>query len=118
MWLAQEACPQLPKISNGKPFFRYQTRCDVELRPGDFLDISTRDAERLCLRDGDCARVRSRYGSVALPVKISDGIRSGELFATFHTPEVFMNLVTSSERDGITDTSEYKRTAVQVEKLS
>jgi formate dehydrogenase major subunit len=91
---------------------------NVELRPGDFLDISPRDAERLCLRDGECARIRSRYGSAALPVKISDGVRDGVLFATFHTPEVFLNLVTSPERDGVTGTPEYKRTAVQVERLS
>ena len=91
---------------------------NVELRRGDSLDISQRDAERLCLRDGECARIRSRYGSVALTIKISDGVRDGELFATFHTHEVFLNLVTSSERDGITGAPEYKRTAVQVEKLS
>jgi formate dehydrogenase major subunit len=53
-----------------------------------------------------------------LPIKISDDQRSGELFATFHTPEVFLNLITRSERDGITGTPEYKRTAVRIEKLS
>jgi predicted molibdopterin-dependent oxidoreductase YjgC len=40
------------------------------------------------------------------------------VFATFHTPEVFLNLVTSSERDGITGTPEYKRTSVRIEKIS
>jgi formate dehydrogenase major subunit len=91
---------------------------NMELRPGDSLDISPRDAERLRLREGEYTRIRSRYGAVVLRIKISDGVRDGELFATFHTPEVFLNLVTSSERDGVTGTPEYKRTAVQVEKLS
>jgi len=89
-----------------------------DLRPGDFLDLSPRDAERLRLCDGECVRLHSRYGSATLPVKISDDLRSGELFATFHTPEVFLNLVTSSERDAVTAAPEYKRTAVQIEKLS
>jgi formate dehydrogenase major subunit len=89
-----------------------------ELRLEDFLDISNRDAERLSLRDGDRAQLRSRYGCVVLPVRISNEVRAGELFATFHTPEVFLNLITSAECDGITTTPEYKRTAVQVEKLS
>jgi formate dehydrogenase major subunit len=89
-----------------------------DLRPADFLDVSPRDAERLRLCDGESVRLRSRYGSTALPVKISDKVRSGDLFATFHTPEVFLNLVTSSERDAVTGAPEYKRTAVRIEKLS
>jgi formate dehydrogenase major subunit len=90
---------------------------NVELRPKDILDISPRDAERLCLHDGECTRIRTRYGSVTLPVKISNELREGELFATFHTPEGFLNLITSPERDGITGTPEYKRIAVQIEPL-
>jgi formate dehydrogenase major subunit len=89
-----------------------------DLRTGDLLDISPGDAERIGFRDGERVQVCSRYGAVALPIRISDDERSGELFATFHTPEVFLNLVTSSERDGITGTPEYKRTAVRIEKLS
>ena len=117
--------PEFPfLLTTGRTLYQFnagtmtsRTR-NVELRPRDFLNISPRDAERLGLRDGECARIRSRYGSAALPVKISDEIGEGELFATFHTPEVFLNLITSPGRDGMTGTPEYKRTAVQIQKLS
>lgn len=87
-----------------------------ELRPEDCLDISARDAERLRLQNGQRVRVRSRYGSADLPVNISQAVKTGELFATFHTPEIFLNLITGPGRDGYVDAPEYKRTAVRIEK--
>ncbi len=89
---------------------------NAELRPQDCLDISPADAERLQLRDGERVRIRSRHGSANLPVKISRAVKPGELFATFHTPEIFLNFITSPERDGYVSAPEYKRTAVQIEK--
>lgn len=89
-----------------------------DFRPEDLLDISPSDARKLRLRDGERVQLRSRYGSARLPVRISEVVRSGEVFATFHTPEAFLNLVTSAERDGITGTPEYKRTSVRIEKIS
>jgi formate dehydrogenase major subunit len=88
-----------------------------DLRPEDFLDISAEDAERLLLQDGQEVRVRSRHGSANLHVKISRVVKSGELFATFHTPEVFLNFLTGPGRDGYVSAPEYKRTAVRIEKI-
>jgi hypothetical protein len=45
------------------------------------------------------------------------GGETGELFATFHTPAVFLNQVTSPHRDRHTLTPEYKVTAVRIDKL-
>jgi len=56
-------------------------------------------------------------GEALLPVRISAGIKPGELFATFHTPQVFVNSVTGPYRDGYVDTLEYKVTAVRIEKV-
>jgi formate dehydrogenase major subunit len=89
---------------------------NVDLRPGDVLDISPSDAERLGLSTGDLVTVRSRYGAARLPVAITDRMRPGELFATFTTANVFINRVTSPYRDGFTDTPEYKMTAVRLER--
>ena len=87
-----------------------------ELRPKDLLDIGPEDATRLDLRDGDVARIRSRYGEVVLPVRITSAVSPGELFATFQTPAAFVNRVTGPHRDRFVKTPEYKVTAVTIGK--
>ena len=90
---------------------------NAELHPSDFLDISSPDAKRLALCDGEMVKVRSHYGQTQLPLRINRAVKPGELFATFHTPGVFLNNVTNPYRDAYTLTPEYKVTAVCVEKL-
>jgi formate dehydrogenase major subunit len=90
---------------------------NVELYPGDFLDIAPADVEQLNLADGDTVRLRSRHGEVKILVRVNQAVKPGELFATFHTPAVFLNQVTSPHRDRHTLTPEYKVTAVRIEKL-
>lgn len=41
------------------------------------MQVHSRDAARIGLRDGALARVRSRVGSVEVPVEVSDAIRPG-----------------------------------------
>ncbi|MBI2487943.1 MAG: molybdopterin-dependent oxidoreductase [Deltaproteobacteria bacterium] len=87
------------------------------LHPADFLNISPEDAKRLRLQDWNRVKVRSHYGEAVLPIRINHSVKSGELFATFHTTEVFLNCVTSPHRDSYESTPEYKVTAVQIEKV-
>ncbi len=87
------------------------------LRPSDLLYIAPVDAEALGIADGETVRISSRYGSARLPVKINPVVRNGELFATFHNPEVLLNRITSSNRDRFVHTPEFKVTAVRVEKI-
>jgi formate dehydrogenase major subunit len=86
-----------------------------KLRPTDLLEIAPEDAARLKLHDGQRVVVRSRYGSALLPIKITSSVRPGELFATFHDADVFLNRVTSRHRDRYVKTPEYKVTAVRIE---
>lgn len=88
------------------------------LQPADVLETSPTDAARLGLATGDRVRLRSRHGEAILPIVISDRIRDGELFATFHTSDVFLNRVTGSQCDALTHTPEYKLTAVRVEAIT
>jgi formate dehydrogenase major subunit len=88
-----------------------------ELHPADFLDMAPEDAERLELRDGEKVRLRSLYGTANLPVRINSAVKQGELFATFHTAEVFLNNVTSPYRDRYVLAPEYKVTAVRIDKI-
>jgi formate dehydrogenase major subunit len=89
---------------------------NTELRPSDVLDISPADAAALDLRDGDPARVASRYGVAVLPARRNASVLAGQLFATFHTAEVFLNAVTGPNRDTVVGTPEYKVTAVRIER--
>jgi formate dehydrogenase major subunit len=89
---------------------------NIELRDTDLLDISAEDANRLQLHKGQRVLVHSRYGNAALPIRITSSVTPGELFATFHTAEVFLNRVTSPYRDRYVKSPEYKVTAVRIEK--
>lgn len=89
---------------------------NVKLRPADLLDISSDDAKRLKLHEGERVRIRSRYGEATIPIRITSTVIPGQLFATFHTSEVFLNRVTSPHRDRYVKSPEYKVTAVKIEK--
>jgi formate dehydrogenase major subunit len=86
------------------------------LRPTDTLDMAPADADRLGLRDGERVRVRSRHGEALIPARHDPRVKRGELFATFHTVEAFLNRLTSPRRDRIVMTPEFKVVAVSVEK--
>jgi formate dehydrogenase major subunit len=90
---------------------------NARFRPVDTLDVSPTDALKHSIRTGDRVRITSRHGSAELPVRILDIIRPGEAFGTFHTSEVFLNRVTGWERDAVTQTPQYKVTAIRIEKL-
>jgi formate dehydrogenase major subunit len=89
---------------------------NAQLRATDLLDISAEDAERLRLRNGEKVRVHSRYGEATLPIRITSAVRPGQLFATFHTADVFLNRVTTPHRDRYVKSPEYKVTAVHLER--
>lgn len=87
-----------------------------ELQPTDYLDICREDAERLQLENGQSVGVRSRYGEALMPIRITSSVKAGELFATFHFADVFLNRVTSPHRDRYVKAPEYKVTGVRIEK--
>jgi formate dehydrogenase major subunit len=87
------------------------------LRPTDLLEMAPEDAARCGFRDGDRARVESRFGAVVLPLHVTDASAPGRLFATFADPATFLNRVTGPWRDARTDTPAYKVTAVRLERL-
>lgn len=91
---------------------------NARLRETDTLDIAPADAARLNLSEGDRVRVRSRHGEAAIQLRIDPRVKSGELFATFHVAEVFLNQLTSPHRDNVVMTPEYKVVAVAVERIS
>ena len=90
---------------------------NVNLRPTDSLMVSLADSAILGISAGDHVRMRSRYGEAVLPVELTDKVKTGELFASFHDPKVFLNYATGPTRDRFTLAPEFKVTAVSIEKL-
>jgi formate dehydrogenase major subunit len=88
------------------------------LRPTDLVTIAPDDAVRIGVAAGERVRLRTRHGEAVLPVEVSDKMRKGELFASFHDPSVFLNFATSPVRDRFTQACEFKVTAVAIDKLS
>jgi formate dehydrogenase major subunit len=88
-----------------------------ELQLDDYLDISLDDAAVLGLADGERVRIRSHYGEATLPIRINAAQKRGELFASFHRAERFVNRLTSPVRDRQVGSPEYKVTAVRLERI-
>ena len=86
------------------------------LLPEERMEIHPDDAARVGLADGDLARVRSRRGEVTARVRLTDRIKPGVVFLTFHFPATAVNLLTNAALDPVAKIPEYKVAAVQVQK--
>ncbi|MGF2075283.1 molybdopterin dinucleotide binding domain-containing protein, partial [Enterococcus casseliflavus] len=84
------------------------------LRETDTLDMHPSDASALGLPDGATVRVASRHGAATLPLRITEAVLPGQLFATFHDPARGLNAVTGPVRDTMTGAPEYKVVAVRI----
>jgi len=85
----------------------------------EYLCIWPADARRLGLEPGDLARVRSRRGSLLVPVKLDDTLAPGLCFMTLHHPDtVPTNVLTIDAWDPKSGTAEFKATAVAIERVA
>lgn len=75
------------------------------------------DAERLGIRDDDELEVTSRRGAVTSFAKVTTRVAPGNVFMSFHFPEVKVNLLTSGHSDAATRCPEYKISAVKLTRL-
>ena len=118
--VATDAHPYL--LNTGRSLFHFnaatmtgRTR-NGEIRRDDALDLHPADAASLGVADGDAVTVSSRHGSFTLVAQLTDRVKPGEPFATFHSVPAFVNQATGPGRDRQTGTPEYKVTAVSLRK--
>lgn len=108
-------------LTTGRTLYHYNAGTmtlrsgNKKLHAADVLHISSSDAFGQGLEDGQTVRLVSRYGDIEVQLKFSDAVRPGQLFTTFHHPQVFVNRLTGPYRDGPTATPEYKVTTVRIE---
>ena len=84
----------------------------------DILLLHPSDAKSRELNSGDIARLYSGRGEVSLKVEVTDKVKEGIVFTTFHFPEHMVNMVTGDGKDEETKCAEYKVSAVNVQKIS
>ncbi len=84
----------------------------------DYLSINPTDAQRKSIRTGDRVRLSSARGEVELEARVTDEVKPGILYTTFHFPEAMVNNVTGQGCDGDTMCPEYKVVAAEVEFVS
>src|SRR5690606_22122825 len=69
---------------------RYSKSLDT-LRPHELAEMNPVDAAILGVADGDVVRVTSRRGSILTRVKITEKLKPGVMFMTFHYKESPVN---------------------------
>ncbi len=85
-----------------------------ELVERDWLLINPADASAHGITDGDRVEISSRQGTTHIQARLSDQVKPGILFTTFHYPEIAINHITSGVMDEFSMTPEYKVVAVAI----
>jgi assimilatory nitrate reductase catalytic subunit len=83
------------------------------------LDVHPADAARLRLDDGGLARIESPHGATVLPVRLSNDLRRGEVFAPIHWTDRFtsagpIDAIVGAATDPVSGQPELKATPVRV----
>jgi formate dehydrogenase major subunit len=84
----------------------------------DRLEVHPHDAEERGIAEDDWVGIRSRAGQTVLRARVSERVKPGVVYTTFHHPVSGANVVTTDNSDWATNCPEYKVTAVEVSKVS
>ncbi len=112
------------RLTTGRRLDSYNTGVQTggyasPLRRRESLCIAPEDGERLGVADGERVRVTSRRGSIEAPVCYDPTLRPGLAFMTLHSSdEVDTNLLTNEAWDPQSGTSEFKATAIRIDRVS
>jgi formate dehydrogenase major subunit len=88
-----------------------------ELVDKDLLVINPTDAADKAIAEGDSVRLCSARGEIELEAHVSEEVKPGIVYSTFHFPEIMLNMVTGDNCDEESLCPEYKVVAVQFEKV-
>jgi predicted molibdopterin-dependent oxidoreductase YjgC len=102
---------RLEHYNNGSMTRRTPNRT---LAPDDVLEIHPSDASRRGIEDGASVRVTSAHGEARVRAHVTDRVREGTVFLSFHFPGTGANQLTGPVRDRLTGCPQFKVTAVEV----
>ncbi|HEX5624776.1 MAG TPA: formate dehydrogenase subunit alpha [Saprospiraceae bacterium] len=89
---------------------------NAEIIKEDLLLIHPHDAREYQIDEGDQVTIESARGEITIKAHITEDVKQGVLSTTFHFPELFVNIVTSSVHDSIAKCPEYKVVCVRIKK--
>jgi predicted molibdopterin-dependent oxidoreductase YjgC len=110
------------RLTTGRRLDDYNTGVQTRhysspLRREESLQLSPEDGQRYALQEGEKVRVSSRRGSLIAPVRFDSALRPGLAFLAVHAHDrVPTNELTIDAVDPKSGTSEFKATAVRIEK--
>ena len=111
------------RLTTGRLLDSYNTGAQSDqfaspLRRAATIDLSPEDGARYQVGEGEQVRVSSRRGSLIAPVRLDPGLRPGLAFLSVHFHEqVPTNDLTIDAVDPKSGTSEFKATAIRIEKF-
>jgi len=88
-----------------------------EILTEDVMSIHPSDAKVKNISDGHMVKLSSSRGEVELKASVTEAVKPGVLYTTFHFPEVMLNIITSDEHDSEAMCPEFKVCSVDVEAL-
>ncbi len=112
-------------LTTGRNIFHYHTGTMTRKSAGlnalsgqELVNISTGDAARLKIKDGDNVYVSSRRGKVAASARITDDVPEGLAFMTFHFAESAANILMSADNlDPIAKIPPLKMASVKIARI-
>lgn len=127
IWLHRQETPKDPRtaefpfiLTTGRILEHWHTMTitgELEalkaIDPG-FLQIHPGDAARQGIQEGAAIVVRSRRGEAEFVARLTEAIRQGVVFATFHSARHLVNRATNDLYDPLSRQPEYKLCAVSV----
>ncbi len=111
------------RLTTGRRLDSYNTGVQTggypsPLRQRGCIEISPEDGAAFGLAEGDQVSVRSRRGSLEVPVFFDPSLRPGLAFMSIHQPdEADVNLLTIDAWDPKSGTAEFKATAVSIQPI-
>ena len=110
------------RLTTGRRLDDYNTGVQTRhypspLRREEALQLSPEDGQHYQLREGEKVRVSSRRGTLIAPVRFDAALRRGLAFLAVHAhDQIATNELTIDAVDPKSGTSEFKATAIRIEK--
>ncbi len=112
-------------LTTGRVIYHYHTGTMTmkteglnDRSPECFVEISSKDAGKLGLSDGNKVDVASRRGKITAVIKVSEKAVDGTVFIPFHFAMAAANRLTNAALDPVSKIPEYKVCAVKLSKAA